>query len=96
MNKEQIIDLIKTDKVVVTFRKADGTKRMMLATLSEAYLPEAPQVDPTAPPKRTRMANPDVQNVWDIEAEGWRSFKWSTLISANGERFEVEPDKDAV
>jgi hypothetical protein len=30
--------------------------------------------------KPVRKDNPAVQSVWDINAKGWRSFRWENVI----------------
>jgi hypothetical protein len=60
----------------VTFTKADGTTRQMLCTLREEFLPE---VNPDN--ASSRKENDDVVNVWDVEKDGWRSFRIDSVIS---------------
>lgn len=66
--------------VELTFVRADGTVRVMDATLREDLLPKLPITSHTGPP------NEHLQVVWDTKAnEGagdWRSFRWERLNSA--------------
>jgi len=55
----------------------------MRATLSDLYIP---QVEPQMlseydgqVPKNTRQLNDNVQPVWDIDAEDWRSFRLDSV-----------------
>lgn len=57
----------------VTFKKADGTMRVMQCTLANYLLPE------TKGGKSTTSGNPDIVVVFDLEKEAWRSFKKSTV-----------------
>ena len=74
-------EALRKNTVEVTFDKADGTERVMKCTLNEAVLPVV-EVDPDKPAK-TKKNNPDVMSVFDIEAKGWRSFRWDRLKSVN-------------
>lgn len=62
--------------VTVEFTKQDGSLRVMHATLDPARLP---LVESTK--ESTRKHNPDVCSVWDVDAAGWRSFRWDRLTS---------------
>lgn len=55
----------------VTFTKADGTERIMWCTLHEGYIPDAAKPKNEKPIKE----NNDVIRVYDLENEGWRSFR---------------------
>lgn len=59
--------------VEVTFQKNDGTERVMKCTLYEGLVPK---VEPSG---KTKQPNPDVMPVWDIEANGWRSFRYDSI-----------------
>lgn len=62
-----------TNKAKVTFTKADGTDRVMYCTLIPDFLPEKGES------KRTITKNPEVVRVWDIENDGWRSFRFDSI-----------------
>lgn len=59
----------------ITFTKVDGNTRTMKCTLNEALLPKREIT------QSTRPVNEDVQTVFDIELNQWRSFKWANFIS---------------
>lgn len=59
----------------VVFTKVDGTERTMKATLSNDYVP---LMDTTAV-KQKHTPNPDVLAVWDVDANGWRSFRFDSI-----------------
>jgi len=59
----------------ITFTKVDGTTRTMKCTLNEALLPKREIT------QSERKVNEDVQTVFDIELNQWRSFKWDNFIS---------------
>ena len=66
--------LTDNDLVEVTFTKTNGNERLMKCTLHPSVCP--PRV---AEPKVKYTANPEVCPVWDIEAQGWRSFRFDSV-----------------
>jgi hypothetical protein len=69
-------DLLKSEVVTLTFTKKDGTQREMVATLSEARIPKTEKSTESA---GTRKYSDEAQPVYDVEAKGWRSFRWDSL-----------------
>lgn len=63
--------LIENKSVEVSFTKVDGTERTMFCTLNEAVLPPSPLTESTV----RREPNHNVLTVWDVEKDGWRSFR---------------------
>lgn len=76
-DKEGIKKSLRETICKVIFTKTNGETRIMHCTLNESMIPE--QKESTDNPKRTKKENPDVQAVYDVEAQGWRSFKWDLL-----------------
>lgn len=73
MNRSDLVQKLQNKPQVVTFRKiSTGETRRMLCTLEEAKLPKLVGSN--------HRKNMDVLTVWDIEAEGWRSFRLDTVI----------------
>ena len=69
-------DLIKTLQMqvaVVTFLKLDGDKRVMTCTKDLKVIPEVNH------PKTDKKAKEGNVNVWDLNAKGWRSFKYDRV-----------------
>lgn len=73
---ENIINCLHEGIIDITFTKVNGEQRRMLATLNEALIP----MDFRAT-ESNRKKSPDVQAVYDVEADGWRSFRWDSIIS---------------
>jgi len=77
---DQQYEMVKTSLqegiVEVKFTKVNGEERTMLATLNDELIP----MD-LRPTDDYREKNPEVQPVYDVEADGWRSFRWDSLIS---------------
>lgn len=70
--REQLKDQLRSGVTTITFTKVDGTERVMKATLDRSLLPEQMDVEEYISEKRQ---NEDVLAVWDVEKEGWRSFR---------------------
>ena len=74
MDYNQLLDQLKNNVVEVTFNKLNGDKRVMTCTLIESYLPPATKNDAMSQ-KKVRELNTEVMSVWDVNANGWRSFR---------------------
>ncbi len=77
--KTEILSNLKTGEVIVTFTKVNGDKRVMTCTLNETVLPPAKKDEPLTQ-KKVREINPEVCSVWDVNAQGWRAFRWDNVI----------------
>ena len=75
-NKELILQSLREGVVTVKFTKKDGTERDMKCTLQESYI--APYEKKT---DREKTSNENNISVWDIENQGWRSFRVDSVIS---------------
>ena len=62
-------DVLHHGTVEVTFTKKDGTERVMKCTLREDVLPKFESKETSA-----RKVNDTILSVFDVEAQGWRSF----------------------
>ena len=78
--REWLRELLRERVVGVTFIKKDGTERVMQATLSENFIPEATNSENSA---TTRKKSDEALAVWDTEAQGWRSFRWDSVKQVN-------------
>lgn len=72
-------DMLKVDVATVTFTKKDGSERVMKCTLKPDQLPPTPVTEG----KKERKANEDVLAVYDVEAQGWRSFTIKSVTKVN-------------
>ena len=81
--KESTITKLKQGEVIVTFTKINGDKRVMTCTLEEGVIPPATK-DDTASQKKVRSISEETQIVWDINAKGWRSFRWANVTDVAG------------
>lgn len=78
-SKKDLKKMLHDNIVDVVFVKVNGEKRKMHCTLKADLLP-APSGDPKSKTP-TGADNPNIVAVWDLEANGWRSFKLDSVIS---------------
>jgi len=64
--------------LVVDFTKLNGDKRVMTCTLREDMKPPATKTD-TMSQKKVREISDAVVSVWDVNAKGWRSFRYDRI-----------------
>lgn len=72
--REALIDQLKGNVLTVTFTKKDGTERVMRCTLREDLLPKREVNENTE-----RKVNEEVLPVYDLEANGFRSFRVDSI-----------------
>lgn len=68
-------EALHTHVVQVNFIKADGSMRVMQATLRESDLPT--QTETISP----RVSSSQVCKVWDLDKQAWRSFRTDQVQS---------------
>jgi hypothetical protein len=78
-DKNTIVAAARQGVITVRFTKKNGDERIMKCTLLSEYLPQQKDVE-----EATTMDNPNLIAVWDVEANGWRSFRIDSVISLNG------------
>jgi len=83
-NKEYIVGKLHEKVCKVVFTKTNGDTRVMHATLNESLLPAQVDLEEHIQ-KRTKKPNPDVLAVYDVQASGWRSFRWDSLKDFSAE-----------
>lgn len=79
IDREELERKLKTSIMEVTFNKINGDKRIMTCTLNKTHLPPAKKDDPITQEK-VRKVNEEVMSVWDVNAEGFRSFRMANII----------------
>jgi hypothetical protein len=75
-DQDAVKEALQSGEVVVTFVKKDGSNRVMRATTHPGIIPEE------FTPKGTRAHSGDVQPVFDLDENHWKSFRWDSLVSA--------------
>jgi hypothetical protein len=68
--------MLRGGRLEVCFTKKDGTNRVMNCTLQESFLPPLMEDAETV-----TKDNPSVLAVWDIDNNGWRSFRLDSITS---------------
>jgi len=76
MTNDEMKDSLHQGMCKVVFIKKNGDERIMHCTLQESMLPEQMDIEEEIQKKKP---NPDVLAVWDVEAKGWRSFRWDSI-----------------
>lgn len=73
--KKWLTGHIEYGPTTVIFTKKDGTERVMKCTTNPNLVPIVENVEP----KKEKKKNDEVLSVYDIEAKGWRSFRWDSI-----------------
>jgi len=74
--RTQILTGLHSGIITVVFTKVDGTERTMKCTLNKEYLPEQKDLEEEI---SKRNKSDEVIAVWDVENNGWRSFRWDSV-----------------
>ena len=77
MEKHELKQILENGVVTVVFTKKDGTERTMKCTLLPEYLPH--QGATLLVEGANRKENIDVLSVWDVDENGWRSFRLESV-----------------
>jgi hypothetical protein len=75
LTKDALKDLLKRKVVKITFKKKDGTERVMKCTLQEDLVPIYEKKT-----ERVKKQNDETLAVWDLEKDSFRSFKVDSVI----------------
>ena len=78
--KADLKKLLEQNVLTVDFLKLDGDKRVMTCTLREDIKPAATKTDAMST-KKVREISDAVVSVWDVNAKGWRSFRYDRINS---------------
>ncbi len=102
VGRDWLRDMLRMGPVTVTFTKKDGETRVMKCTLEESAIPEEFRPKPLAEGQEPRKRSEDSLSVWDLNANGWRSFIYRNVqgvsfsLGADGaervEGFETPPN----
>ena len=71
--QELLLEQLRKETLVVTFNKLDGNERVMTCTKSFDVIPEESR------PKTDKEPKVGTVTVWDINAKGWRSFRYDRV-----------------
>ncbi len=76
--RDGLVDMLRSNIVTVTFTKLNGEERVMTCTLLSEHIPNAPTTNGELVVKETSSST---VSVWDINANGWRSFRVENVKS---------------
>ena len=71
--EQALLEQLREQTLVVTFNKLDGDERVMTCTKSFDVIPEESR------PKTDKEPKAGTVTVWDINAKGWRSFRYDRV-----------------
>ena len=74
--REILVEGLKRNVMKVVFIKINGDERVMNCTLHQSVLPEKYISEDIIKKKD----NPDTISVWDIDKNGWRSFRLDSIV----------------
>jgi hypothetical protein len=77
---EMMAALHEKDCEVIFIKQSTGESRHMICTLREDAIPQATKTD-TLSQTKVRTLNNEVIAAWDVEKQGWRSFRVDSVIS---------------
>lgn len=77
-NRDELRDLLVENILQVTFDKVNGDERVMTCTLKRDVLP-TPDAGKTE--NDVKKASEASLSVWDVNANGWRSFRMDRIKS---------------
>lgn len=77
LNKYELKEKFQNGVVTVVFEKLDGTERVLKGTLLAEYLPD--KTLEAGNEFEHKEENKDILAVWDVEANGWRSFRVNSV-----------------
>lgn len=72
--QDALIQQLNEQTLIVTFKKLDGDERVMTCTKNLTQIPSENH------PKGVKEGKPGTITVWDINAQGWRSFVYDRVI----------------
>jgi len=75
LSKSNIKNMLNTGIINVKFTKTNGSERLMKCTLIKEIVKEYEKKT-----EKTRPVSEDILSVWDVEKDGWRSFRYDSII----------------
>jgi hypothetical protein len=81
--RKDLQNILSQNVLVVDFTKLNGDKRVMTCTLREDMKPPATKDDTMSQKKVREINREELVSVWDVNAKGWRSFRYNRINSVN-------------
>jgi len=76
----ELLEKLRKETLVVTFNKLNGDERIMTCTKSFDIIPEEHKPKTDKEPKEGNVT------VWDINAKGWRSFRYDRVTKVEEQK----------
>ena len=95
--KEQLLEMLSTEVVDVTFQKLSGDERKMKCSLIPSMLPPAQRDDKLSQTKIRNLEEKTIV-VWaiDIEPSAWRSFRYDRVKKVEVDKYYGNGHEDGV
>ena len=74
--EKELVEALQKAIFEITFNKLDGEERIMTCTKITDMIPEDKR------PKTDKPGKEGTITVWDIKADGWRSFRYDRVTKA--------------
>ena len=81
--RKDLQNILSQNVLVVDFTKLNGDKRVMTCTLREDMKPPATKDDTMSQKKVREINREELVSVWDVNAKGWRSFRYNRINSVD-------------
>lgn len=78
--RQEIIDALAENIIMVEFVKVDGTRRTIRGTLKPSMLP-APKELKEGEVKKERKVNTEVITIYDLDSQSWKSFRVENYLN---------------
>jgi hypothetical protein len=84
IDRYELKQILENSVTTVVFTKVNGEQREMKCTLLSEYLPKSDVVGKQLLTETlTKEENPSTLRVWDVENNGWRSFRMDSINSVS-------------
>lgn len=80
VRRDRLVKMLRNNVATVTFRKVDGTKRVMRCTLNSDLFSKR-VLNELNESNSDRGITPGVLPVYDLDKKGFRSFRLNSIIS---------------
>lgn len=85
IDRYELKQILENSVTTVVFTKVNGEQREMKCTLLSEYLPKTDVAGKQLLTETlTKEENPSTLRVWDVENNGWRSFRMDSINSVSG------------
>jgi hypothetical protein len=85
--QKKLVESLEGNVMEVTFTKANGDRRVMTCTQSRLLIPKDKRPKPLMEGAKPKPA--DLITVWDVLANGWRSFKYDRVSEVKHQSTDV-------